>query len=52
MIMDIPVEVLEEVGEVTTSAARNVMRVDWMDEALGNEEKACGPLGEDIGAGG
>lgn len=52
MIMDIPVEVLEEVGEVTTSAARNVMRVDWMDEVLGNEEKACGPLGEDIGAGG
>lgn len=35
MIMDIPVEVLEEVAEVTASVARNGVRVDWMDKALG-----------------
>lgn len=35
MIMDIPVEVLEEVTEVIASVVRNGVRVDWMDEALG-----------------
>lgn len=35
MIMDIPVEVLEEVAEVTASVARNGVRVDWMDKVLG-----------------
>lgn len=35
MIMDVPTVVLEEVAEITTLAAQNGVRIDWLDEALG-----------------
>lgn len=35
MIMDVTTDILEEVAEVTASAARNGVRVDWMDKTLG-----------------
>lgn len=35
MIIDVPIDILEEVAEVTASAARMGVRVDWMDEILG-----------------
>lgn len=35
MIMDVPREILEEVTNITASAARMGVRVDWMDEVLG-----------------
>lgn len=35
MIMDVPTDILEEVVEVTALAARNGIRVDWMDETMG-----------------
>lgn len=35
MIMDVTTDILEEVAEVTASATRNGVRVDWMDKTLG-----------------
>lgn len=36
MIMDVPNDVLEEVADITASAARIGVKVDWMDEVLGH----------------
>lgn len=35
MIINIPIDILEEVAEVNASAARTGVKVDWMDETLG-----------------
>lgn len=34
-IIDVPTVILEEVAEVAALAAKNGVRVDWLDEALG-----------------
>lgn len=42
MIMDVPLEVLEEVVDITASAERMGVRVDWMDEVfnqIGSKKK-------------
>lgn len=35
MIVDVPTDILKEVAEVTVSAARMGVKVEWMDETLG-----------------
>lgn len=33
--MDVPKDVIEEIADVTASATRRGVRVDWLDEVLG-----------------